>query len=100
MDQITEILEESKNNVVIRYLPKEDYEKRKEELIIALESNLSKLEEKKQEFMDIAEELLESREKTEKTIECIKKDLVEIHTTIVQTKGYVSLVKNNPFFIN
>ena len=100
MDQITEILEKSKDNIAIRYLPTEDYEKRKEELILALESNLSKLEEKKQEFMDIAEELLESRDKTTKTIECIKKDLVEIHTNIVQTRGYASLVKNNPFFIN
>ncbi len=98
MEQISEILENRKDNIAIRYLPREDYEKRKEELILVLESNLSKLEEKKQEFMDIAEELLESRDKTEKTIECIKKDLIEIHTKIVQTKGYASLARNNPYF--
>jgi hypothetical protein len=98
MDQITEMVEQSKENIVIRYLPSEDYEQRKEKLILALELNLSKLEEKKQEFIDIAEELLESKDKTEKTIECIKKDLVKIHTTIIQTKGYASLARNNPFF--
>ncbi len=98
MDQITEMVEQSKENIAIRYLPREDYEKRKEDLILTLQENLNKLEEKKQEFMDIAEELLASKDKTEKTIECIKKDLVKIHTTIIQTKGYFSLVKNNPFF--
>ncbi len=100
MDQITEMVEQSKENIAIRYLPREDYEKRKEDLIITLQENLNRLEEKKQEFMDIAEELLASKDKTEKTIEYIKKDLVKIHTSIVQTKGYVSLVKNNPYFEN
>ncbi len=98
MDQITEMVEQSKENIVIRYLPREDYDKRKEKLILALESGLSRLEEKKQEFMDIAEELLKSKDETEKTIEHLKKDLVKIHTSIIQTKGYVTLVRNNPFF--
>ena len=98
MEEIQKILQESKENIAIRYLPKEDYEKRKEDLILTLQENLSKLEEKKQEFMDIAEELLKSKEETEKTIEHLKKDLTKIHTSIIQTKGYVTLVRNNPFF--
>ena len=98
MDQITEMLKQSKENIAIRYLPRKDYEKRKEDLILTLQENLSKLEDKKQEFMEIAVELLESKEKSEKTLQFIKKDLEKINTTIVQTRGYVSLINNNPLF--
>ena len=71
---------------------------REHNLILTLQENLSKLEDKKQEFMEIAVELLESKEKSEKTLQFIKKDLEKINTTIVQTRGYVSLINNNPFF--
>ncbi|MBS3127026.1 hypothetical protein J4228_02580 [Candidatus Woesearchaeota archaeon] len=87
IEQINQIIN-SRNNIAITHLPREDVDLREQNLLEALGQKISLLEENRKEYESIRQELLSSMEESKNALFHINVDINNINTMITQIRGY------------